>query len=350
MRTHYRIRDAKGAWITLEQVEDMLKSLRSEAFRADPFLEKLADIPSVVRRLRMAQQMDGVGLPGGRAWSDSVDREFLAVLGEIRELNRDHTWDVRMDRSVAYGLATFEEGTGSEAGARLSGVHQVADKRLRAMFADKELYDDGVRALAAHEVAKGKFNRFWGLVGLSMLAVFFPEVAFVVGVVQAGEGEATARDHAELQRSMLGGDEILSRAQVEAELAVAHVQLILAIVPELPAALRGGIAGTRALARRELSEASAVMFRRTMGNLVARLGEATVERLTMSFLTQLTTGYVLELALSEAIGSFAESVAAQYRTTGTVPQAQLRDYIRRTMSAAVDAGFPAQADTGGEER
>ncbi|MCR6485055.1 hypothetical protein M8542_19695 [Amycolatopsis sp. OK19-0408] len=351
-RTGYRIKDAQGRWHTLAEVEATVKTLRSTAQLTDPFLEKLADVGSVVRRLRVAQQLDAVGAEtAGRVVTDAVDREFFAVLEEIAKTNEEKTQEARDDRMVAYGLATFEPDAANDVHAKLTGVHQLADKRLRAMFTrnnagasifgDEHIYVEGLAALAGHEIAKARFREFFELAGITLLAVFFPEAAFVIGLFQAAEGIHTAHEHADLQRSLLGGDDILSRAQVEAELAGAWVQGFLAIAPELPAVVRDGIAGVRALAKGELTEATSAALRRKLLEVSGHLATITAEHFAASFLTQLAAGYVLNLALSEVISEVAAAVAADYRTDGTIPGVEITAYAMRTLAAAVTASSGA---------
>ncbi|MEU7790621.1 hypothetical protein [Amycolatopsis sp. NPDC049159] len=347
-RTGYRIQDAQGGWHTLEEVEAEVKNLRSTAQLTDPFLEKLADLAGVVRRLRTARQLDSVGArTAGQVVTDAVDREFFAVLAEIQQTNREKTQEAREDRMVAYGLASFEPDESTELHARLTGVHNLADERLRGMFTqgksgasifgDEHIYVEGLAALAGHEIAKARFREFFELAGFTLLAVFFPEAAFVLGLFQAAEGIHTAHEHVDLQRSLLGGDDILSRAQVEAELAGAWLQGFLAIAPELPTLVRNALTDVRALAKGELNAVTSAALRRSLEEVAGHLAAITAEHFVKSFLTQLTAGYVLNLALSAVAGEFAESVAAEYRLGGTVPKAEIAGHAKRTMAAAVAA-------------
>ena len=346
-RTGYRIKDPHGTWHTLEEVESAVLNLRTAAQLTDPFLEKLADIKEVVARLREAERLDKVASGAGRVVTDAVDRQFFDVLTEIQEINRRKTQEAREDRMVAFGLATFEPDAGNDVHAKLSGVHQQADLRLRGMFThdqpgtagfgDVHIYQEGLAALAGHQIAEARFRQFFELAGLTVLAVFFPWTAFAIGVIQAVEGRATAHEHAEIQRGMLDGQDILSREQVEAELAAARLQLFLAVVPELPAAVRDALAGARALARGELVGVAAAAMRKNVGHMVAQLAEITAERFVKSFLIQLTTGYVMSLALSEVVSGFASAVAADYRTSGTVSRAEIAAHVNAAMADAVAA-------------
>lgn len=331
-RSVYRIQDRDGAWRRLEEVEADVRRLRTEAFITDPFLEKLADLPDVVKRLRLARALDSTA--AGDAVTDGVDREFMAVLREIQELNRKRTEDARTDRSVAFGLATFESDSRKDIHEKLAGVHHEADELLRGMFADRDVYDDGLTALAHQQISKKKFDEFVGLVGLAMLAVFFPEIAFGIGLAMAAEGIATAEEHADLQRAMLDGDDILTRAQVEAERTSAWIQGFLAVAPELGTMARGALTGARAVLKGELTEVTLAAFQRTMRGIVARLAAATLDQLAVNFLAQAASGYVLNLVLSEVIGEFAWSVAQAYQPRGTVPRDQIPDFVRRTLGAA----------------
>jgi hypothetical protein len=350
-RTGYRIKDPRGAWHTLEEVEAAVQNLRTAAQLTDPFLEKLADIKEVVVRLREAERLDRQVSGAGEVVTAAVDGEFFAVLKEILEINRKKTREAREDRMVAFGLATFQPSAGDDLHVQLSGVHQQADLRLKAMFTeekrgpsafgDAHIYREGLAALAGHQIAKARFREFFELAGITVLAVFFPWTAFAIGVAQAVVGRATAHEHADLQRALLDGDDILSREQVEAELAAARLQLFLAVVPELPAAVRDALAGARALARGELKGAAAAAMRKNVGHLVAHLASFTAERFVLSFLTQLTTGYVIGLALSEVVGEYSAAVAAEYRTGGTVARADIAAHVTATMAAAVAASVPS---------
>jgi hypothetical protein len=340
------IRDGHGRWWSRQQLDAAIDVMRAQAFEADPLLEKLTDIPDVVRRLREAQRLDSEGLLGGAEASAAVDREFLALLEEIRTENENRTRQVRQDREIAYGLAAFQEpeasspteGRKSDIGARMYGIHEKADKRLRPLFSDEQIYVDALAALARHEIGKAKFSEFLNLVGLPFLGIFFPEVVFVIGMVQAMDSLQTAFEHRGIQEAMLTGDDILSKAQVEAELWGSWLGLTLAFLPELPKGARG----VRALWRGEVRAA----LRQGMREIVTRLGEATVQRLVYAYIRDVTTGYLLNLALSAAIGRFTAAVAAQVEHGGgdsildlpTIIDNALNPVVHQVPSQPVDAG------------
>lgn len=309
----YRVRDQHGRWWTGQQIDATLDGLHQAVFTADPLLEKVADLPDVVKRLRTAQRMDSDGLIGSQAVYDAIDHEFRELLKEIELQNLYRTAEVRKDRAIAFGLASFQEDASSEIGAKLSRLHQLADQRLRPMFSDLHVYLDGLRVLAGHEIGKAKLWDVFNLVGLPLLALFFPEVVVFVSGVQAIEGLQTAYEHRNLQYAMLGGDDIISRADVEAELWAAWIGAALAFLPELPRATRAVNTGVRALLSREGSEAAAVALRTAMRGITARLAEATVERLAAAFVRDVAKGYVMNLALSAAIGRITTAVAEEVR-------------------------------------
>lgn len=332
----YRIRDSHGVWWSRGQLDATIQAMRTEAFEIDPLLARLTDIPDVVRRLRAAQQLDSVGLTGlAAAANAAVDREFLAVLDEIKKANEKRTPKVRKDREIAYGLATFHEGKG---GIELFGIYAKADARLRPMFADEHVYRDGLNALARHELGKADLVEFANLVGLPLLGIFFPGAALLINAAEAVAALRTAYEHSGIQEALLDGDDIISKAQVEAELWGAWIGAVITFLPELPKGFRA----TGSLLRGELPAG----LRVTMQELVKRLGEATVQRFVLAYVRDATKGWLINLALTAAIGRFTAAVAARVERGGDVSVLALPQLIDDVLGQAVRADPPA--DTEGE--
>ncbi|MFC0430572.1 hypothetical protein [Kutzneria buriramensis] len=333
----YRIQDRHGVWWSRADLDAAIEAMRAEAFEIDPLLARLTDIPDVVRRLRAAQQLDSVGLTGlATATNAAIDREFLGLLDEIRAENAKRTPQVRRDREIAFGLATFHDTAGKGAAAELSGIYAKADELLRPMFADTQIYLDGLNALARHEIGKANLLEFVNLAGLPLLGVFFPVTAFLIGAAQAVSNLRTAYQHRGIQESLLGGDDIISRAQVEAELWGAWIGAVLAFLPELP---KGGRA-IGSLFRGELRAG----LRAGIQELVTRLGEATVQRLVLAYVRDATKGWLVNLALSAAIGRFTAAVAAQVEKGGDVSVLALPQLIDDALSQAARENPRPDAD------
>lgn len=329
----YRVLDGKGRWWIRAELDAAIATGRQEAFAIDPMLEKVSDVPEVVHRLQQAQLSDSQASGGGAL---AIDLEFLKLLNEVRDENVERTTQVRRDRDIAFGLATFQEAeitTSKDVGAKLSGIHQLADRRLRPLFPDEQVYVEAMRRLTATEIGRAELLEFFNLVGLTVLAIFCPPAAFLVGAVQAVEGLRVAFQHVGIQRAMLGGDEIISQAEAEAELWGAVIGAALTFLPEVPSVARTAVSGTRAFVKGETREAAVLAARQAMRRAVTHLGEMTAERFAKAFVRDMVTGYIINLALSAAIGRVTEAVARQVQLTG---HASMLDVFGATISGPTE--------------
>lgn len=331
----YWAKDAQGRWWNEDQLALAIGSARQEAFLADPFLEKIKDLSDVVSRLKDAQRRDDArSEQQGDAVTEAVDAEFSAVLREVRRENVERTARVREDRSIALGLANFTEDRADEIGARLTGIHRMADERLRPMFAYQAVYVDALHALADAELGKAELAEFFNLVGLPFLAVFCPPAAFLIGAGQAIGALATAYEHRGIQRALLGGDEILTRAQAEAELWAAWIGAALAFLPLVKPVARGLSGAARlALPGAERRAAAIAAIRLAKDEAAHVFALATAEELVGAFLREAVKGYVLNLVLSSAIDRFIEAVVSE-DPHGEVSRAHLRAIMAEAARAA----------------
>lgn len=318
-RDGFRVYDGKGRWWSRPELEALIGAQRQQATAVDPLLDKVSEVDDVVRLLKAAQILDAdQSTVLGHALTSHVDDVFRNLLADLVKENRRWLIKAATDRKLAFGLANFsrDDDYGNDIGAKLSGIHKLADARLRAAFSDQESYVSGISRLAAEEIGKAELTEILSLVGLTVLAIFCPPLAFAVGVVQAAEGLYTAFEHRDLQRAMLNADEILSKAQVEAEMWAAVINMALTVLPEVPSLVKGAGSATRAVVRGEATEAAAAATRQAMRNIAAHLAELSVEHFSKRFVTELTKAYLINLALSKAMNRIAEAVARQVGVTG----------------------------------
>lgn len=335
----YWAKDAHGHWWNDDQLALAIGSARQEAFLIDPFLEKIKDLSDVVTRLKDAQRRDDArSEQQGDAVTEAVDAEFSAVLAEVRRENVERTARVRQDRSIAFGLASFTEDRSDEIGARLTGIHRKADLRLRPMFDYEAVYVDALHALADAELGKAELAEFFNLAGLTFLAVFCPPAAFLTGAGQAIGALATAYEHRGIQRALLGGDEIITRAQAEAELWAAWIGAAIAFLPLVKPAARGlsGVARL-ALPGAERRAAAIAAIRLAKAEAAQVFALVTAEDLLGAFLHEAVKGYVLNLVLSSAIERFIDAVVSED------PHGEVsREHLRAVMAEAARAAGAGQ--------
>jgi hypothetical protein len=336
-RDGYRVYDGKGQWWSRAELNAVITAQRQQVSAVDPLLDKVSDIDDLVRELKEAQIRDAnASSELGHQLTAHVDDVFRDLLSGLLKDNEHWLLKAATDRKLAFGLANFTRDdvrSASDIGAKLAGIHKLADERLRPAFSDQDAYVAGISRLAAEEIGKAELTEILSLVGLTVLAIFCPPLAFGVGLVQAAEGLMTAFEHRDLQRAMLNGDEILSKAQVEAEMWAAVINAALTVLPELPSLARGAGTATRVLAG-DASEAAAAATRQAMRNIAKHLAELSIEHFTTRFATELVKGYLINLALSKAMNRIAAAVARQVGETG---EATVGDVLEVLASAIAES-------------
>lgn len=301
----WQVQDSVGRWWRRGELESAIAGGRQEAYAVDPFLEKLADLDDVIQRLRTAG-------------AEGLHDEFARLLEELTSENEDKTRDVRDDIDIAFGMASFTEAPQTELGAQLSGIHELADQALRPLFNGDtaEVYDTGLRALIGTELGKAALLEFLNIVGLTALAIVCPELAFVIGAVEAVDAVDTAVEHRQIQHAMLGGDQIITHAQAEAELWGAAIGAALVFVPEVPGLLRGSARGVGAVVRGEAREAASTAGRELAEGMARHLAGLAARDLALTFARECLQGYLLNLAINAAIGRFAQAIEREVEVTG----------------------------------
>jgi hypothetical protein len=324
-----QVQDSMGRWWSRAELDAALATNRKEALAIDPLLEKLSDIPDVVTRLR-----------GGGA--SGVDDEFARLIDELLDTNAEKTRDARADPGIAFGLAKFKDTDyrETEYGAKLSGIHQLADDFLKPLFPGNlvHAYIAGVGYLAGVEIGKEQFEEFFNLVGLVAIAIFCPELAFVIGAAEAVHALQEAEEHVEIQRALLGGDEIISRAEAEAELWGAAIGAALAFIPEVGSIGRSAVGAGRAIVKGEAHAAAVNAGRRMARQLATHIAETAAKGVVRTFVAECLKGYVLNLAISGAIGRFTAAVKREVEATGDARIADIPQLVGDAFAEASGGG------------
>ena len=335
-----RVYDGKGRWWSLAELDAVIATQRQQATTVDPVLDKVAEVDEVVQKLKAAQVLDAyASTAAGRMLTDEVDATFKALLVDLINDNADWQKKAVNDRKLAFGLASFkrdDERANSGLGLTLTGIHKLADERLGPLFTDPEAYALGINQLADQEIGKAELSEILNLVGLTVLAIFCPPLAFAVGVLQAAEGLHTAFEHRDLQRAMLDADEILSKAQVEAEMWAAVINMALAVVPEVPALARGARNIGRAALEEGVTDVAVNATRQAMREVMQKLAQLSVEHFTVQFTKELGKAYLINLALSKAMNRMTDAVARQVEVTGDASIGDLGEIL----DTAIGGGTP----------
>jgi hypothetical protein len=136
---------------------------------------------------------------------------------------------------------------------------------------------------------------------------------------------------------MLGGDEILSKAQVEAELWGAAIGAALVFLPEVPGIARAASRGVGAAVRGEVREAASMAGRELAQRAATHLAEVAAQDLARTFATECVKGYLLNLAINGAIGRLTDAVQREVAVTGHASVADLPRLVSDAISGAPEA-------------
>ncbi|NMO55177.1 hypothetical protein HH310_28830 [Actinoplanes sp. TBRC 11911] len=334
----FRVYDGDGRWWSRKELDALITAQRRQVAQVDSLVDKVSEVDDLVRELKLAQALDNaMSTELGHQLTGHVDDIFRNLLTELLKSNGEWQRKAARDRSLAFGLASFSRDdikTASDIGATLAGIHKLADDRLRPAFTDQDAYVAGMRRLANAEIDKAAVFEILNLVGITVLAIFCPPLALGVGLVQAYEGLETAFEHRDLQRSMLDGDEILSKAQVEAEMWAAVIGAALTVLPEAPALARGAAGVSRAVARGQVAEAAGIATRQAMKQIAEHLAALSLKHFTKTFAIEMTKGYLLQLALNKAVGRIAEAVSRQVGVTGHASPGDVFEVLGRAIEGA----------------
>ena len=336
-----QVYDGKGRWWSLAELDAVISTQRQQVTAIDPVLDKVSEVDDVVRKLKAAQVLDAyASTAAGHALTTAVDDIFRDLLTDLIKENDRWQRKAATERKYAFGLANFtrDDAPDSDIGAKLTGIYKLADERLRPAFTDPDAYRSGMTRLAAEEIGKAELSEILNLVGLTVLAIFCAPLAFAVGAVQAAEGLYTAFEHRDLQRAMLDADDILSKAQVEAEMWAAVINAALTVLPEVPSLVRGARTAGRALAKGEATELAAAATRQAMRDIAKRLAEMSLEHFTARFTKELTQAYLINLALSKAMGRITDAVAHQVAVGGKATIGDLGDVLDRAIEGPTAGG------------
>lgn len=339
-----RVQAASGRWFSRAELDALIAGGREEAFKIDPLLAKLSDIPDVVARLRAAGP-------------DGLDKEIEDLLTELAEENQKRTEQVAGDLDLAYGLATVGSAGDSHAeteeqarrvrelGGELSRVHAQADDLLRPLFTGRgeAVYTEGMRSLVASELGKQAIETFGNLVVLTAIAIYCPPLASGIGAVQALIGGHDAYQHWFLQKALLGSDDILAKADVEAEAWATAISAALVFLPEVKGLYGGARGGIKAAVRGEVRQAARAAGRNLARQAGKHLAELAAQNLLKAFATECTRGYLINLALEHAIGRFTAAAAHEARVTGRADILALPDLIASALRADADARVRKEA-------
>jgi hypothetical protein len=220
------IRDKTGKLWRLETLDRAIALMSNVAQMIDPLINQLLADESI--RLRFTSN------------PDNTPAELRMLLDEMTDKNAEFTQKIRDDAGFAHELATVvppdpEKGRRAYLpGSRysLQGIHQMAHEAVGEFFNGDRYYVLGVDAALWSLERKRYIEKIVELGTVAIAAIFCP--ALVTMVVATGwtiYHEAELREKKRVYGALMDPEEVLSYAQIEAELFANHIGALLNFIP-----------------------------------------------------------------------------------------------------------------------
>jgi hypothetical protein len=325
-----RIRDRRGDLWTLEAIEQAIVLRRGTIENVEPLVKQLTDLPETMERFRN---------PAG-----GVRAELQSVLDEMSYNNWDITTSAREDPDYAFGTRVPHGGTETVPGTgyELQGIHLLAHREIAEFFRGDPFYARGLdRILGAAETAH-TFTVVAEFVGIVLLAVVCPEAAVYAGVALAAYHYDEAREHERLYGALIDPEQVISYAEVEAELFGAELGLALSLLPVAGELLGEARAAFRVIAGEaaEVSEAAArAAAEQAATGLIRTAEHGFVEK----FVIEATKAYAIQKVFEQVLAPIMESLEREWGTTGPIGG------LDRAMAQLAQRAHERSAATGGGE-
>jgi hypothetical protein len=187
------------------------------------------------------------------------------------------------------------------AGYDLQGIHLVAWQQLSGDVGSDPILADAIDAAFSRELGFRALKSFSEFVGITLLAVVCAPLAEVVMVAQAVAGQIEASKLEGFYQSFIDPDQLVSWADVQAEVFVARFMLIITLVPTGSSILRGVAPRARRLFERGLKGELRAAVRQEMRALYMGMAQELKKDLMSAFVKELGKNYLVMTALEKVM-------------------------------------------------
>lgn len=324
-----RIRDSRNTLWTLEDLEEAIATRRGLAEDIDPLVKQITNLPEVMQRFRIAQQL-GLG-------RTAIRMELRKVLYEMQADNWIITFRVNDDWRYAFQASKIQEHLPSASipgtSFALQGIHLQAHEQIGEFFQGSSYYAAGINALFNARLGEESLTAFFEFTGLALLAVICPAAAFLAGAGLAVKQYAHAVEQEILYGALIDPELVISRAEVEAELFAAQLGLALSFIPEAGSILRVGRYGIRAVSRAGLAGGTRIVGRYIGRRITREMVEALSRNLAAAFAREVITNVVIDQVIAAVMEPIIREVEREATITGPVGGSQGAEMVRRMLAA-----------------
>jgi hypothetical protein len=212
------IKDGKGVEWTIKDLNNAIKVRQSYLETTDPILNHIKF---------------GTDVPFLAAAPDMRIEPFLrTLLQEMLEKNGEVRTDALEDPKWAFEHSKIEKPKDTVYYyGNQSGLHAMADHALQDAFVGTWRYGSALEHLYSHQVGWVSLRDTFLFVGIVALSVFCPPLGALAGLAEGIWRYSEAKDLESLYGALLEPGDIISRAEVEAQMFVARLGLAMAIIP-----------------------------------------------------------------------------------------------------------------------
>jgi hypothetical protein len=249
----WRIPDGKGTEWTVDDLNKAIQIRQSYIESTDPILKHIRfgkDVPFLAADLSRVEP-----------FLRNLLEEMLAKNSEVRSNTLE-------DPKWAFEHSKIEKPKGAHSYfGNQSGLHGMAELALHDAFAGTSRYGLSLERLYSHQVGWCSLRDTFLFVGIVALSILCPPLGLIAGIVEAVWRYDEAEDLETLYGALLDpGVDVISRAEVEAQMFCARLGLALSFIPVagkitsvatrgIKAAVSQGFrAGARAALRAEMDD------------------------------------------------------------------------------------------------
>jgi hypothetical protein len=159
---------------------------------------------------------------------------------------------------------------------------------------------------------------FFEWTGLILLGVLCPPAAFIAGAAVATYHYHEAKEKEELFRSLINPDELMSWAEVEAELFAAKLGLVLSFIPEAGTVLRLGTRVASLAVRKGAKQGAKLAVRALRARFAKDMAHSLAKGVERAIIREVVTDQVMGKLIEQILGPINQAIAADAALTGPV--------------------------------
>jgi hypothetical protein len=246
-------------------------------------------------------------------------REALfALLEKMREKNAETRADTLGSKTYAFEKGRIVEISdikdpryiprNAVAGFDLQGIHLIVWSELAPELGMDRTLETAVGVLFARELGFRSLKSFSEFVGTTLLSVVCPPLAVAVMAAQALHAYSEAKKLEGFYESFIDPEQLVSWADVQAELFVARVTLAISLIPMGGTIVRGFLPRARTLLQRGLKSEFRAAARQQLRALYREMAEELKKDLMARFAKEAASDFIIGAAMEKIMTPLIENV------------------------------------------